>query len=66
MDDLTVRVEASDELYSDRDGASAVGRNLAALLQSRLGVGCRVQVVGPKQLPRSEGKAVRVVDNRRI
>ena len=66
MDDLTVRVEASEKLYQDSDSAGAVGRKLAATLQSRLGVGCRVEVVAPKQMPRSEGKAVRIVDNRRI
>ena len=66
MDDLTVRVEASEKLYQDIDDAGALGRKLAATLQSRLGVGCRVEVVAPKQMPRSEGKAVRIVDNRRI
>ena len=66
MDDLTVRVEASEKLYRDIEGAGAVGRKLAVTLQSRLGVGCRVEVVAPKQMPRSEGKAVRIIDNRRI
>ena len=66
MDDLTIRVEASEKLYQDRDGAAVVGRKLAATLQSRLGVGCRVKVLAPKQVPRSAGKAVRVIDNRRI
>ncbi|MCE2459053.1 MAG: phenylacetate--CoA ligase, partial [Dehalococcoidia bacterium] len=66
MDNLTVRVEASEKLYRDSEGAGAVGRKLAVMLQSRLGVGCRVEVVAPKQMPRSEGKAVRIVDSRRI
>ena len=66
MDNLTVRVEASEKLYRDSEDAGAVGRKLAVTLQSRLGVGCRVEVVAPKQVPRSAGKAVRVVDNRRI
>ena len=66
MDDLTVRVEASEKLYQDIESAGAVGRKLAATLRSRLGVGCRVEVVAPKQVPRSEGKAVRIVDNRRL
>ena len=66
MDNLTVRVEASEKLYRDSEDAGAVGRKLAVTLQSRLGVGCRVEVVAPKQMPRSEGKAVRIVDNRRI
>ena len=38
MDDLTVRVEASEELYRDIEGAGALGRKLAVMLQSRLGV----------------------------
>ena len=66
MDDLTVRVEASEKLYQDSDAAAVVGRKLAATLQSRLGVGCRVKVLAPKQVPRSAGKAVRVIDNRQI
>lgn len=66
MDNLTVRVEASEKLYRDSEGAGAVGRRLAVMLQSRLGVGCRVEVVAPKQMPRSGDKAVRIVDNRRI
>ena len=66
MDDLTVRVEASESLLGDVGVYSIVGRTLAATLQSALGLGCRVEVVAPRRLPRSEGKAVRVVDNRRM
>ena len=66
MDELTVRVEASDSLLGDRDVYRIVGRTLSAKLQSALGLGCRVEVVAPRQLARSEGKAVRVVDNRRM
>ena len=66
MDELTVRVEASESLLGDTDVYSIVGRTLSATLQSTLGLGCSVEVVGPRELPRSEGKAVRVVDNRRI
>ena len=66
MDELTVRVEASESLLGDADVYSIVGRILSATLQSALGLGCRVEVVAPRELPRSEGKAVRIVDNRRI
>ena len=65
MDELTVRVEASEGLHGDGDASVAVGRKLAATLLSTLGLGCRVEVVAPRQLPRSEGKAARIVDNRR-
>ncbi len=66
MDELTVRVEASEGLLGDSDVYSIVARTLSATLQSTLGLGCSVEVVAPRELPRSEGKAVRVVDNRRI
>ena len=66
LDELTVRVEASEGLYRDTDATAAAGRTLAAALQSALGLGCRVDVVAPRTLTRSEGKAVRVVDNRRV
>ena len=66
MDEMTVRVEASESLLGDSDVYRIVGRTLSAKLQSALGLGCNVEVVAPRQLPRSEGKAVRVVDNRRI
>jgi phenylacetate-CoA ligase len=64
MDELTARVEASEELHGDSDAVAAVGHRLAASLQSVLGVGCRVEIVAPRGLPRSEGKAVRIFDNR--
>ena len=66
MDELTVRVEASEGLLGDTDVYAIVGRTLSATLQGALGLGCSVEVVAPRQLPRSEGKAVRIVDNRRM
>ena len=65
MDELTVRVEATDALYRDRDAVNVAAGALAEGLRSGLGVGCRVEIVAPRQLARSEGKAARVVDNRR-
>ncbi len=66
MDELTVRVEASEELHRDEEGPAVAGRKLTSALQSALGLGCRVEVVAPRELPRSEGKAARVVDTRRL
>ena len=66
MDELTVRVEASDQLHRDGDAVASAVRGLTGRLQSSLGLGCNVEVVAPRELPRSEGKAVRIVDNRRI
>ena len=61
-DDLEVRVESTG-------GPSQRGkleRSLKANLRDALGIGCTVTILGPGELARSEGKAVRVIDNRRI
>jgi phenylacetate-CoA ligase len=35
-------------------------------VQSTLGITCNVKLVGPREIERSEGKAARVVDKRRL
>jgi phenylacetate-CoA ligase len=35
-------------------------------MQTTLGVSAKINLVEPHSLPRSEGKAVRVIDNRKI
>jgi phenylacetate-CoA ligase len=61
LDELTVECEpASDAI--DRDALS--GR-LETLLRDHTGIRIAVAVVDPGAVPRSEGKAVRVVDRRR-
>ena len=64
LDELDVLVEASDELFSQTEHVSLLERRLSYDIQSALGITCKVQLVGPKQIQRSEGKAVRVVDKR--
>jgi phenylacetate-CoA ligase len=56
MDELTVRCEPA----SDSVDAAA----LESLLREHLGIRVRVEVLEPGTVPRSEGKAVRVVDRR--
>ena len=56
MDELTVRVEASEKLNMGGEARAAAGERLADTLQSRLGLGCRVEVVPPRQLPPQRGK----------
>ena len=41
-------------------------KKLVAHLKSMLGIAVDVSLVAPKSIPRSEGKAVRVVDNRKL
>jgi phenylacetate-CoA ligase len=60
LDELTVRCEPAAE---GADGA-ALARRLEELLREQTGIRIPVEVVEPGTLPRSEGKAVRVVDRR--
>jgi phenylacetate-CoA ligase len=41
-------------------------KRLSYNVQSALGITCKVKLVGPREIARSEGKAVRVVDKRTI
>jgi phenylacetate-CoA ligase len=66
LDELDVLVEASAAIFNDAERLSQLERRLIYSMESMLGISCRVQIVGPKQIQRSEGKAVRVVDKRRL
>lgn len=64
-DCMEVQIEMSEELFSDRVSAiEAVKCRLEKDLQSMLGISARVTLCSPQSLPRSEGKAKRVIDKR--
>lgn len=66
-DTLDVRVEMTPEMFTDNLGV--VNQRQAKLvegLRSMLGLTAKVTLVAPKSITRSEGKAVRVIDNRKI
>jgi phenylacetate-CoA ligase len=60
LDEITVHCEPADGA-ADRDALAAAARRA---LQSEIGVHVAVAVRAPGEVPRSEGKAVRVVDRR--
>ncbi len=66
-DTLEVRVEMTPEMFTD-NLAEVEGRQkkLVDGLKSMLGIKAKVTLVAPKSITRSEGKAVRVIDNRKI
>jgi phenylacetate-CoA ligase len=66
LDELHVLVEAPAALFETPERLSQLERRLAFGVESALGISCKVQVVAPRQIQRSEGKAVRVVDKRRL
>jgi phenylacetate-CoA ligase len=65
MDTMEVWVEVSPELVSDEvRSLENMERKIAGELHSLLGISLKVKLVEPKSIPRSEGKAKRVVDRR--
>jgi phenylacetate-CoA ligase len=62
LDAVTVEVETVPG--SGPDATERAAADAAHQIKSRLGVTCTVQVKGPGEVPRSQGKAVRVKDLR--
>ncbi len=63
LDEVALRVEAQATVPEDQHAPCA--RALAHAIKSYAGVTMRVEVVAPGVIPRSQGKAVRVVDQRK-
>ena len=60
-------VEMTPETFSDNLGKiTEMEKNLVAALKAMLGIYAKVRLVAPKSITRSEGKAVRVIDKRKI
>ncbi|WP_178648767.1 phenylacetate--CoA ligase family protein [uncultured Methanobrevibacter sp.] len=65
LDEIEVKVEASKELFSDEiKELEEVEKKIKAAIRSELGIKVNVTICEPESLPRSEGKAVRVIDER--
>ena len=66
-DSLDVNVELSPDMFSDTvREVSAREKKLEGALKSMLGIGAKVHLLPPKSIARSEGKAVRVIDKRKL
>ena len=66
-DTLEVRVELTAEMFSDTVRAIETReRELREKIKSMLGIDAKVTFGAPKAITRSEGKAVRIIDNRNI
>jgi phenylacetate-CoA ligase len=67
LDTLEVQVEVDEALFSDEIKVlQALARRIEKEIKDMLGVTCRVKMVEPKTIQRSEGKAKRVIDNRKL
>jgi phenylacetate-CoA ligase len=66
-DTLEVMVEMTPENFSDSLAKiTSMEKSLVDALKAMLGIYAKVRLVAPKTIARSEGKAVRIIDRRKI
>ena len=66
-DKLEVQVELTEEMFTDKVGEIEGLRNqIADKIKSVVGISAKIQLVPPRTIPRSEGKAKRIIDNRKL
>jgi phenylacetate-CoA ligase len=66
-DTLEVQVELNEEMTSDTvSHLEKITNTIKEQIKSVVGVSAKVTIVPPKTLPRFEGKARRVIDNRKL
>jgi len=66
-DTFEVNVEMNPEQFSDTvSGVTSLEKSLANAMKTMLGINPTVHLVAPKSIVRSEGKAVRVIDKRKL
>ena len=67
VDTLDISVELNPDQFSDTvKELSAKEKALANAIKTMLGINPKVHLVAPKTITRSEGKAVRVIDKRKL
>ncbi len=65
LDTLEVQVEVNEQSFSDEiKELQLLANKIRKEIKDLLGVTCKVRLVEPKSITRSEGKAQRVIDNR--
>lgn len=67
LDCLEVLIEMNERLFSDEiKNLEQAEKKLESELYTALGIHTKVKLVEPKSIPRSEGKAKRIIDKRTI
>ncbi|HHW24015.1 MAG TPA: phenylacetate--CoA ligase [Clostridiales bacterium] len=66
LDTLEIQVEVSERIFSDRVAElERLENKIRAAIESVLGLSAKITLVEPYTIPRSEGKAKRVIDRRK-
>ena len=67
LDTLEVQVELNPNYYTDEVRVlEALTKKIAHTIQQALGINAKIKIVEPQTLVRSQGKAVHVIDNRKL
>ena len=67
LDSLEIQVEVDSQYYTDEvKGIEKLTKKIATVIQQALGISAKIRLMGPGSLKRSEGKAVHVIDNRKL
>ncbi|MBE5743593.1 MAG: phenylacetate--CoA ligase [Clostridiales bacterium] len=67
LDTLEIHVELSNEFYTDEiRGLEALTKKISHVINQAIGLSAKVKIVEPQSIKRSEGKAVHVIDNRKL
>ena len=66
-DTLEIQVELTEPMFSDTvSHIENVRKHITDQVKSVVGIAANVKLVAPKSIPRSEGKAKRVIDRRKL
>jgi phenylacetate-CoA ligase len=67
LDTLEVQVELDQKYYTDEIRViEALTKKIGHVIQQALGLSAKIKIVEPQSLVRSQGKAVHVIDNRKL
>ena len=67
LDTLEIQVEVDTRYYTDEiRGIEKLTKKITHVIQQALGLSAKVKLMGPGSLKRSEGKAVHVIDKRKL
>jgi phenylacetate-CoA ligase len=67
LDEIEVQVEVTRDVFGDTVGAvDQVRQNLGKSIETLTGLRVKLRLVQPQTIPRSEGKAKRVIDQRKM
>ena len=67
LDTLEIQVELNPSYYTDEVRVlEALTKKIAHTIQQALGINAKIKIVEPQTLVRSEGKAVHVIDKRKL